>query len=126
MNPKHIEIVSPKEFNEVLLRCSTPRLTLNTELWVSTGLFVKKCWHSKITRFEEFHEFMDEVQESRLMKWTHLHRFIKDGDQQTRMTDEVRFEFGLGAIGRMIEKIVLPRIISVFSSREQKIKDCLE
>jgi ligand-binding SRPBCC domain-containing protein len=126
MNPKHIEIVSPIEFNEVLIRCSTPRLSLNTDLWVSTGLFLKKRWHSKITRFEEFHEFMDEVQQSRLLKWAHLHRFIKVGDHDTRVIDEVKFEFGFGVIGRVIERFVFPRIISVFSHREQKIKEILK
>jgi ligand-binding SRPBCC domain-containing protein len=126
MNPKHIEIVSPREFNEVLIRCSTPRLSLNTDLEVSTGLFLKKRWHSKITRFEEFHEFMDEVQQSRLLKWAHLHRFIKVGVHDTRVIDEVMFEFGFGVIGRVIERFLLPRIISVFSYREQKIKKSLE
>lgn len=126
MNPKHIEIVSPREFNELLIQCSTSRLSLNTDLRVSTGLFIKKHWHSKITRFEEFHEFMDEVQQSRILKWSHSHYFIKVGDNDTRVIDEVKFHFGYGLIGRIIESVVFPRIKRVFSYREQKIKEILE
>jgi len=126
MDPRHIEVISPREFSEVLIRCSTPRLSLNTDLWVSTGLFVKKHWHSKITRLEEFHEFMDEVQQSKLMHWAHLHRFAKLNDQSTRVIDEVKFEFGFGLIGSVIEIFVFPRIKSVFLYREQKIKEILE
>jgi ligand-binding SRPBCC domain-containing protein len=126
MDPRHIETVSPGEFNEVLLRCSTDRLSLNTDLWVSTSLFLKKRWHSKITRFDEFHEFKDEVQQSRLLKWSHLHCFHKVEDHITLVRDEVEFEFGLGLIGRVIESLVYPRLISVFSHREEVIRTILE
>jgi ligand-binding SRPBCC domain-containing protein len=126
MDPKHIEMVSPREFNEVLIRCSTTRLSLNTDLWVSTGLFMKKRWHSKITRFQELHEFMDEVQQSRLLKWAHLHCFIKLGEQSTLVRDEVELEFGFGLIGQVMERFVYPRIVFVFLHREQKIRDLLE
>jgi len=126
MDPRHIERISPTEFNEILLKCSTPQLSLNTDLWVSTGLFVKKRWHSRITRFDEFYEFMDEVQQSKLLKWAHLHRFIPVGDQGTQVIDEVKFEFAFGLLGRAIEGIVFPKLEQVFSFREQKIKEILE
>ena len=126
MNPKHIELVSPENFNEVLIRCSTPQLTLDSELRVSTGLFVKKHWHSKITSFKEFQEFTDEVQHSRLMKWTHRHYFVKKSDAETRLIDELEFQFGYGLIGLIIERLVLPKIERVFAIREKKIKEILE
>jgi ligand-binding SRPBCC domain-containing protein len=125
MDPKHIEKVSPKEFNEVLIRCSTSRLGLNTELWVSTGLFVTKNWHSKITHFREFNEFTDEVQQSKLLKWSHMHQFVKVGDK-THLIDEINFKFGYGLVGQIIENIVFPRMKMVFSNRERKIKEILE
>jgi ligand-binding SRPBCC domain-containing protein len=126
MDPKHIEVVSPREFNEVLIQCSTNRLALNADLLVSTGLFVKKHWQSKITRFEEFQAFKDEVQQSRILKWSHLHSFHQVEDQSTLVRDEVEFEFRLALIGRLIENLVYPRLISVFSHREKAIKEILE
>lgn len=69
---------------------------------------------------------MDEVQQSRILKWSHSHYFIKVGDNDTRVIDEVKFHFGYGLIGRIIERVVFPRIKRVFSYREQKIKEILE
>ena len=68
---------------------------------------------------------MDEVQESRILKWSHSHYFTKVGDNDTRVIEEVKFHFGYGLIGRVIESVVFPRIKRVFSYREQKIKEIL-
>jgi ligand-binding SRPBCC domain-containing protein len=87
---------------------------------------VKRYWHSKITKFEELNEFVDEVQNDRLLEWTHLHRFIQVDNVHTRLIDEVRVEFRFGIIGRIIEWVVLPRLKEVFSYREKKIRDILE
>ena len=126
MDPRHIEVVSPRDFNERLIKCSTTRLALDSDLSVRTNLFVKKSWHSKITKLEELNEFVDEVQQDRLLKWVHVHRFIQVDDRHTRLIDEVKFEFGFGIIGRIVERIVLRRLENVFSYREKKIKDILE
>ena len=125
-DPKHVEAVSPKDFDETLISCSTPRLVRESELVVCTKLFLKKFWRSKITKFEEMHEFVDEVQNERLMKWAHIHRFEKVDDAHTRITDRVRYEFGYWPVGLIIERIVFPRLLRVFAYRENRIKEILE
>lgn len=126
MDPKHIEVVSPRDFDETLIKCSTSRLALGSDLSVCTKLFVKRYWHSKITKFEDLNEFVDEVQNDRLLRWMHIHRFIPVDNAHTRLIDEVRVEFSFGKIGRIIEWIVLPRLDRIFSYRGKKIKDILE
>src|SRR5438270_10950773 len=94
MDPKHIEVISTRDFNEILIKSSTTRLAQGTELWVSTDLFVKRHWHSKITKIEELREFVDEVQGQRYFKWIHTHRFSQLDSNQTRIIDDVIFQFG--------------------------------
>ena len=119
MNPKHIEVGCPRHFNEVLLRSPTQQLSLNTDLRVSTGLNLKKHWHSRITSFDEFHEFTDEFQQSRGLKWTHRHIFSKVSDT-TRVIDELEFRFGYWLMGRLIEQLVYPKVEQIFCFREKK------
>jgi ligand-binding SRPBCC domain-containing protein len=70
--------------------------------------------------------FTDEVQHSKLLKWTHRHYLVKLGDTKTQVIDQLEFHFGYWAIGRFIEWIVLPEVERIFFFREHKIRELLE
>ncbi len=66
--------------------------------------------------FDEFHEFSDEVQQSRLLKWTPRHSFNKVSDTETRVIDELEFRFGYWLIGRLIDRLVYPKVEQILLS----------
>ena len=126
MNPKHIEMISPPDFNETLINCTTPKLVQGSELFVRTELFISKNWHSKIVRLEEMNLFVDEVHDSKFLKWTHEHKFISENEGRTLVSDTVQFQLGFSIFGRILEPFIFQRIKRVFSFREMKIKAVLE
>lgn len=122
---KHFEMISPKNLNEVLLKASNTRLTEGTNVWLSTDLFVKRTWHSKIIKSEPY-EYVDEIREGLFKRWTHTHRFTRITDSQTSVMDEIAFELPYGLIGRILELIILNKLESIFKQREIKAREVLE
>ena len=127
MSSNHFEVISPEDLNEKLIKSSTNRLALGTELWISTDLFVRRTWHSRITKLEEFREFVDEVPQDRLFaKWIHSHKFSQIDTTHTLVADNINFQFRYWIFGQMMERIIYPKLERIFAYRENKTKEILE
>ena len=124
-DPQHFEMISPENLKETLIECSTPKLGLGTDVWISTSLFFKRIWHSRIIKFEQY-EYVDEVHSGLMKKWIHRHEFIRSGNGQTLAIDEIMFELGYGIIGIVGERLVMAKLGPIFQHRERRAKEILD
>jgi ligand-binding SRPBCC domain-containing protein len=79
-------------------------------------------WTSEIREWEPPHRFVDVQLSGPYKLWHHTHLFIAAG-QSTRLRDEVLYDLPLGAIGRLIHRLVVGRDVQqVFDFREARIR----
>jgi len=122
---KHLELLSPEDIQESLLKSTHSKFEKNTEVWTSTKLIRKQIWHSKIIECEPY-SFTDQLQEGLFKEWKHVHRFDKISDDQTSITEEVIFELPYGLIGNILEIFVLYKVKSFFDYRKEMTLKLLE
>ena len=121
----HFEKISPRNLSELLLKATNQKLSLGTEVWISTSLFVTREWHSKIIKFEPY-EHVDKMQGGIFTSWTHTHKFTSINNTQTKISDEIVFQMPFGIVGRIIEMILLRKLRTFFEYRTIKTKQILE
>ena len=93
-----------------------------------------RAWHfgirfaltSRITEYERPHRFVDEQVRGPFSTYRHEHRFA-DGGGVTVMEDEVSFVAPFGALGRLVERLVLARYLrELIEERNGSLKAELE
>ena len=115
----HFEKISPSNLNEKLVRTTSQKLSLGTEVWISTSLFVSRNWHSKIIKFQPY-EYVDKMQGGIFTTWTHTHRFTKISSKKTKISDEIVFHLPFWIFGRVAETILLRKLKTIFEYRTIK------
>ena len=71
---------------------------------------------SVISAYDAPHRFVDEQQSGPFRRWWHEHRF-EPAAGGTRMTDVVEFEAPVGAVGRLVNVLVLTRYMTTLLER---------
>ena len=66
---------------------------------------------SKIVVYQHPHRFVDEMQRGPFARWSHEHRFLAI-PEGTRMIDDVAFASPLGALGWLVDRLVLQRFMT--------------
>ena len=115
---KHLELLSPANIQESLIKSTHSKFEKNTEVWTSTKIIRKQIWHSKIIECEPY-SFTDQLQEGLFKEWKHVHKFDKISEGQTSITEEVIFELPFGIIGVILEFFVLRKVKSFFEHRKE-------
>lgn len=79
-----------------------------TVTWRARHFGVRFRMTSKISLYDRPFQFVDEQISGPFKRWWHHHEFRADGDA-TLMTDRVDFQAPFGALGRLVEWLVLRR-----------------
>lgn len=87
---------------------------------------IHERWTALITEFS-FHEYFCDIQKQGPFKsWQHTHTFesrIVEGMEGTVVGDEVEYEVGFGAVGKMLETLIFQRTMrSIFEHRKQALE----
>lgn len=81
-------------------------------------------WKTKITACKPY-TYVDEMSNSLFKCWKHTHVFHKINENQTKITDEIKFELQYGFIGKMFEWYALDKLKKIFSHRQQATIEAL-
>jgi len=86
---------------------------------------IHERWTALITEFV-FNDYFCDIQKQGPFKlWHHTHFFearTEDGREGTIVGDEVEYEIGFGAVGRMLERLVFqPMMAAIFEHRKQAL-----
>lgn len=84
--------------------------------WEATHLGLRSRLTSKITRFDPPRSFEDEQLAGPFSSFWHRHEFAHT-DGVTVMTDLVRYRAPLGALGSLVERLVLDAYLRAFLVR---------
>lgn len=84
-----------------------------TVTWEATHFGLRLRLTSKLTAFDRPRMFTDEMQQGAFHHWRHTHRFEARGDG-TMMFDEVDFASPLGALGRLVDALMLKNYMTRF------------
>jgi ligand-binding SRPBCC domain-containing protein len=89
-----------------------------THFTLSYGIF-QVNWKSKITRYEPYTFFENTALEGPFKKWVHQHSFERHG-RKTLIQDEIIYEFGLGPLGKLMDRLIIGYQIENFLKERQK------
>ncbi len=88
--------------------------------------FLKTTWKIEITDFTEFTLITDTQINGPFKYWKHDHHFENLG-LNTKMTDRISYELPFGVAGRMINRIIIRKLIEKqFEFRHKMTKEILE
>jgi ligand-binding SRPBCC domain-containing protein len=90
----------------------TGRMRLGDHVtWSARHFGVRWRMTSRIVEYQRPHTFTDVMQRGPFGRWRHQHIFEK-ADFGTRMIDQVAFASPLGALGRIVDALVLERYMT--------------
>lgn len=93
------------------------------EYRVKVPLLGWSTWLTEIKYVEEGVSFMDEQRVGPYKLWLHTHK-LKDVDEGTRMTDDIRYLVPFGPIGRLANVVFVGRTLRrIFDYRRVKMEE---
>jgi ligand-binding SRPBCC domain-containing protein len=84
-----------------------------TVTWEGVHFMVRQRLTSMITVFEPPTLFVDEMQDGPFKRWKHSHQFFAENDG-TRMVDRVEFASPFGALGALVDMLVIKSYMTRF------------
>lgn len=97
-----------------------------TVTFEATHFGVRQTLISKITEFEAPYLFVDEMQRGAFKSLRHIHHFEQQG-AYTIMKDTLHFEAPYGAVGWLVERLILKRYMRRFlEHRNAELKKLAE
>jgi uncharacterized protein (TIGR01777 family) len=95
----------------------SPGATMRLE--IGCGPF-RLPWLARLERVLPGHEFVDVQVRGPFAAWEHTHRFLAEGDEATRLVDEVRYRLPLGWLGGLVAGgVVQARLVRAFRYRHR-------
>lgn len=88
----------------------------DTVTWKARHFGVPVTMTSVISEYDAPHRFVDEQRSGPFRRWWHEHRFVPTAGG-TLMMDVVEFEAPAGAVGRMVNLLVLTRYMTTLLAR---------
>ena len=87
---------------------------------------VTQRWRVRIERVEAPVAVVDVALSGPFAAWRHEHLFAVAGDGRTLLTDHVTYELPLGALGRLVDRIVVRRVlVRTFHARHARTRAIL-
>ena len=91
------------------------------------GLYgIPMRWRTRIVRWRENEEFVDEQLRGPYALWVHRHSFRDDGAGGTIIEDEVRYRLPLSPLGDIVHPLVRRQLDRIFSYRTETVTRLLE
>ncbi|WP_432799007.1 SRPBCC family protein [Poriferisphaera sp. WC338] len=91
--------------------------------WQATHFGIQQAFTSKITAMDTPHFMQDTMTEGAFKSYVHDHHFESSADNQTRMTDVIRYEIPMWAIGRLAGAAFMDKYLTeLIQSRCNAIK----
>ena len=91
------------------------------------GLYgIPMRWRTRIVRWRENEEFVDEQLRGPYALWVHRHSFRDDGAGGTTIDDEVRYRLPLSPLGDIVHPLVRRQLERIFSYRTETVTRLLE
>lgn len=78
-------------------------------------------WRTRIVRWRENEEFVDEQLRGPYALWEHRHSFRDDGAGGTIIEDEVRYRLPLGPLGELAHPLVRRQLGRIFRYRAEVV-----
>jgi Uncharacterized conserved protein len=86
------------------------------------GLYgIPMRWRTRIVRWRENEEFVDEQLSGPYALWVHRHSFRDDGAGGTIIDDEVRYRLPFGALGELAHPLVRRQLRRIFTYRGEMV-----
>lgn len=90
------------------------------------GLYgIPMRWRTRIVRWRENEEFVDEQLRGPYALWVHRHSFKDDGAGGTLIEDEVRYRLPLSPLGDLAHPLVRRQLARIFSYRAEMVRGLL-
>jgi ligand-binding SRPBCC domain-containing protein len=142
-DPANLPRIMPRELGAELVRVArvpppgaTPdggEAGVGTEIVVSVKLLpplpIRSEWVARIVEFERDHHFADVQARGPFRRWEHRHEFEpreQDGREGTVVRDVLDYDAGLGALGRVAERLLVgPRMARTFEHRQRTLEALL-
>jgi ligand-binding SRPBCC domain-containing protein len=87
---------------------------------------VTQRWRVRIERIEEPVAIVDVAFAGPFPVWRHEHLFSVAGENRTVLTDRVTYELPLGALGRLVDRLVVRRVlVRAFRARQARTRAIL-
>ena len=127
---KHLEIVSPKDIELKLIKCTDRILKNGTVACFKGRIIIGAQWCSKITFLEKY-EYVDEMIQNEKINppfriWSHRHKFEVIDNNTTRIIDKIKFELPFGFVGKLLEFYFNSKLQKIFEHRVYATKKFLE
>jgi ligand-binding SRPBCC domain-containing protein len=127
---KHLEIVSPRDIELKLIKCTDRILKNGTVACFNGRIIIGAQWCSKITFLEKY-EYVDEMIQNGNINppfrvWSHKHKFELIDNNKTRVIDKIRFELPFGFAGKLLEFYFNTKLQKIFEHRVYTTKKFLE
>ena len=91
------------------------------------GLYgIPMRWRTRIVRWRENEEFVDEQLRGPYALWEHRHSFRDDGADGTIIEDEVRYRLPLGPLGELAYPLVRRQLDRIFRYRTAMVTKLIE
>jgi len=115
---QHLQVITPKRLDFKIIESSSNKITLGQTAYFSSKILTRITWKTKITDCKPY-TYVDEMNNALFKSWRHTHVFHKIDENQTRVTDEIKFELRYGFIGKMFEWYALDKLEKIFAHRQQ-------
>jgi ligand-binding SRPBCC domain-containing protein len=125
-----ITLVSPPPSPEIAPSAGAAGVgsVIKTSLRLLPFLPVRVPWVARITEFEWNHYFADVQEKGPFKRWHHRHEFLTDtrnGVSGTLVRDVIEYEFGMGPLEALANKLFFERRIRETFAQRQKMLPAL-
>ncbi len=129
LDPRGAGRIAPRGQRVVSVESRTPlqegdEVTIRVRQWPSP---FAQTWRVTVERIEAPFLMVDRATSSPFRSWLHEHRFAESAPGRTRMTDRIVYELPLGALGRLIDRLLVARVLRAsFRDRHRRTRGLLE
>lgn len=128
LDPRNAAKISPRG-TRVLSVEAPERVHAGDEILLVVRQFplpMRQRWRVRIERVEAPVAVVDVALSGPFPVWRHEHLFAAAGDGRTLLTDHVTYELPLGALGRIVDRIVIRRmLLRTFHARQARTRAIL-
>ena len=81
-------------------------------------------WRTLITDYDPPRTFTDVQTNGPYRKWEHTHTFVANGENSTKVIDDLVYELPMGALGQLVAGAIIRRQINqIFAYRNRKLDE---